>query len=839
MATAVRAAEAEKIVVPFGSGELRLQVMAPNAVRVQYCEGEGRELPEWIYLPLTEKVTYRVKERGSTTTVATHAMNVCIDAARQMLVVTDAEGRLVFEATSHRLAESSVQGEPTYEATLQTTSPADEYLYGLGQFQDGYSNVRGLTRHLTQVNTQIAIPFLLSNKGYGLLWNNYGLTDFNPASAHVELQRGAQMGDAVTVNVTSTEGTRQEVRRDNSFGGVIEVPRDGRYALMLDVGQSMARRHHLSIDGSTVTDVRNHWLPPTTSVIVELKAGRHTVEAELEQNDRPTLYYRAVDDHTTLRSPVASAVDYTLFVGTPDEAIATYRDLTGEVPMLPLWALGYVHCRERYKSQTELLDNAATFRRRHLPIDLIVQDWQYWGKYGWNSMQFDGAHYPDPKTMVDSLHRMNMHLMLSVWSKVDTNSEVGKQMGERGFYIPQTSWVDFFNPEAAAFYWDNFSSRLLRPYGIDAWWQDATEPENDDLVGRRVADGTVPGEVYRNVYPLLVSKTVYEGCLADAPGNRTMIFTRCGFPGIQRYGSVLWSGDVGNDWETLRRQIVSGLGLMSTGLPWWTYDAGGFFRPYDQHTNPAYIECMLRWIQTATFLPLMRVHGYMSDTEPWRYGEQAEQVIARYIGLRYRLLPYIYSEAARVSSEGYTLMRPLVFDFAADVEALRQDVEYMFGQSLLINPITHPGVTTYRTYLPHTEGGWYDFWTGRHHACGHVETAVDIHTLPVFVKAGTILPIGPVKQHTAEPTDQPLELHIFPGADATFTLYEDEGTNLDYATGACSRIPLTWDDARRTLTIGHRQGSYEGMPIKRTFIIVQGDIRTEVVYGGKKLKVNV
>lgn len=826
--------------IPFNNGTLHLKIMSPNAIRVQYMEGEGRKLPEWIYQPEAGegKVKYKCKQTDNATIIETAEMHICVNQDKQILTVNNKQGKEVFKATSHLLQASTVQGEPTYIAQLQMDSPTDEYLYGLGQFQDGYSNVRGLTRRLTQVNTQISIPFLMSSKGYGLLWNNYGMTDFNPADASLKLARGNEMGEAVTVDVTSTEGGKREVRRSNAFQGILEIPTDGKYALLLDVGQKMARRHHLNIDGKNIMDIRNTWLPPTTSVIVDLKAGKHMVSAELERNDQPTLYYKAVDNTTTLRSPVASCVDYTVFVGKADEVIASYRNLTGEVPMLPEWALGYVHCRERYKSQDELLENAATFRQRELPIDLIVQDWQYWGKYGWNSMQFDEAHYPDPAGMVKSLHDMNIRLMLSVWSKVDENSEVGKQMTDKGYYIPNTSWIDFFNPDAADFYWKNFSERLLKPYGIDAWWQDATEPENDDLEGRKVNNQTIPGEVFRNVYPLLVSKTVYEGCRTDDPTRRHMIFTRSAFPGIQRYGSVFWSGDVGNDWETLRRQIVSGLGLVSTGLPWWTYDAGGFFRPGNQHSNADYIECMIRWIQAGTFLPLMRVHGYMSDTEPWRYGEEAERVISKYLELRYRLLPYIYSEAARVSYDGSTLMRPLVFDFVNDEEALKQDVEYMFGPSMLINPVIEKGATTYQSYLPENIGGWYDFWTGKQYVGKqYVSTNIDIEKMPVFIKAGSILPLGPAKQYAAEKSDEPIALHIYSGADATFCLYEDEGINHNYESGAYSLIPLTWNEDKQTLTIGKRQGEFEGMQQKRTFTIVKGDAKKEVVYTGKKIQI--
>ena len=699
-------------VFPFGKGKLTVTTVARNAVRIQYAEGEVKnDLPDWLYV-----------KHGA---VKSNDVKVDVDSRRQVLTVKNRQGRVVFTATRHQLEGG--------EATLTFASPKDEYLCGLGQFQDGYANVRGLSRRLTQVNTQISLPMLLSSKGYGVLWNNYGLVDFNPSDRSVKLTRREGEGASEVVNVTTTEGGRQEVRRRNIYEATIDVATAGDYALLLDVGQKMARRHNLVIDGQKVIDMQNTWLPPTTSAIVRLTAGRHTVTAELSRGDNPVLYYGQVKDETTFRSPVAPQLDYTVFVGSADEIIATYRDLTGPAPLMPSWALGYIHCRERFHSSQEILETANRFKQEKLPISVIVQDWQYWGKYGWNSMQFDEEHYPDPKALTDSLHKMDIRLMVSVWSKIDKNSVVGKEMVAANRYIPGTDWIDFFNPEAAADYWKNFAQRLV-PLGIDAWWQDATEPENDDLAGRRVNNGKWSGEQVRNVYPLLVNKTVYEGLLSEGV-ERPMILTRCGFPGIQRYGSALWSGDVGNDWETLRRQIVAGLGVQAAGVPWWTYDAGGFFRPGDQYTNQDYIERMLRWIEVSVYLPLMRVHGYMSNTEPWNYGPETQQVIAECLQERYKLKPYIEECAERIAKEGYTLMRPLVFDFADDPVALQQPYEYMFGPKLLISPVTEPGVTEWKTYLPKNKNGWDDYRTGKHYAGGQtVTTAVDKGHIPVFVR---------------------------------------------------------------------------------------------------------
>ena len=409
-----------------------------------------------------------------------------------------------------------------------------------------------------------------------------------------------------------------------------------------------------------------------------------------------------------------------------------FRRLSGSVPAMPDWIFRYIHCRERYDTQEELLTAARRFRDEGIPVGTIVQDWQWWGRYGWNAMQFDEGKYPDPKAMVDELHGMGQHLMLSVWSKIDRGCEVGREAAEKGYYIDGTDWIDFFQPEAAAYYWRNFSARLL-PTGIDAWWQDATEPENDDLKGRRIGPDRIPGEWYRNAYPLKVIQTVCEGLRRDDPGRLPVILTRSAFPGIQRYGAVTWSGDVGNDWATLRRQIAGGLGQMAAGLPWWTYDAGGFFRPSDQYTDLDYQERMIRWIQAAVWLPFMRVHGYQSRTEPWEYGPETERRFKAAIAQREALLPYILEQAAKVWQADYTLMRPLIFDFPQDEEALRQDCEWMFGPDYLVCPVTEGGVSTWSVYLPGNKAGWEDIRNGTRYEGGRrYDVPVDLEAIPVF-----------------------------------------------------------------------------------------------------------
>ena len=748
-------------------GTLSVTALADNAWRIQ-CMPQDLELPELenlIYTQdnATEQVS--VKKRNGAYIVSTPGGKTSVMVKRRsgQIALLDTNGSvLVEEIPNTRDITQGRTGEYNSLAVSQSfRTGADEFLFGTGQFQDGYLNINGLTRRLTQVNTQISIPMIISNKGYGILWNNYGLTDYNPSESIIELEQGGTDGTSVTVNATGTAGNVRERRFFNDFNGDLQITESADYSILLDVGQEMGRKHFLMIDGDTVINASNTWLPPTSSAIVHLEKGGHKLFVSGSRGDKPTVGIRKVTDVTTFSSPVAVALDYTVFAGSADEIISSYRNLTGTVPTMPEWAFGYIHCRERYDSQQELLENARHLKTENYKTSVIVQDWQWWGKYGWNAMQFDEGKYPDPKAMTDELHRNDMKLMLSVWSKIDKNSQVGREMNDAGYYIDGTDWIDFFNPAAADAYWKNFSEKLL-PLGIDAWWQDATEPENDDLKGRLVAGGKIPGEFYRNAYPNKVNETVYNGLKKDQPDRDPMILTRSGFTGIQRYGAINWSGDVGNDWETLRRQIAGGLNLMATGQPWWTFDAGGFFRPNNQYTDPDYQERMMRWIQVSVFLPFMRVHGYMSRTEPWNYSEETQDNFRKQINLRYQLMPYILECANKVSDENYTMMRPLVFDFPKDTEALKQQTEYMFGPSLLVCPVTEPGIKTMRVYLPEYEHGWVTFEpydSGRtgtkklvYKGGTYVDVQVNANRIPVFRKADqTVLcaplavPLGPTK----------------------------------------------------------------------------------------------
>ena len=721
------------VTIDVPQGTLTLEAMAEDAIRVRLTEPgwePGQE--ELIFTENARPPKCRVKRNKQGVTLRTRRMSAVYDIRTGRVRFLDAKGNVILQEMDRSLVREG-QDAPGFAASVSFDSPESEHLYGTGQFQDGYLDVRGLTRRLTQVNTQISLPMILSSRGWGLLWHNYGLTEFNPARNSILLAPDDDSGgEGITVDATGTSGNRRERRFFLTYAGDIDIPADGEYALLLDVGQDMARQQHLNVDGKPLLEYTNLWLPPTAAVRTYLTEGRHRIEVEGVRGDRPALYWRAVDDRTTFRSPVAEGVDYIVFAGGADEVMHSFRSLSGHVPPLPDWIFRYIHCRERYDTQEELLAAARRFHEAGTPVGTIVQDWQWWGKYGWNAMRFDEDKYPDPKAMTDELHAMDQHLMLSVWSRIGRDSALGREAADKGYYIGDTEWIDFFQPEAAGFYWENFSSRLL-PLGIDAWWQDATEPENDDLKGRRIGPDKIPGEWYRNVYPLLVIRTVYEGLRRDAPGRLPVILTRSAYPGIQRYGAVTWSGDVGNDWGALRRQIAGGLGQMAAGLPWWTYDAGGFFRPGNQYADADYQERMIRWIQASVWLPFMRVHGYQSRTEPWEYSPETQRLFEAAIAQREALQPYILKQARRVWEEDYTLMRPLLFDFPKDEQALLQDCEWMFGPDYLVCPVTEGGVSSWRVYLPENQGGWEDVRNGsRYDGGAYYDVPVDLEAIPVF-----------------------------------------------------------------------------------------------------------
>ena len=432
--------------------------------------------------------------------------------------------------------------------------------------------------------------------------------------------------------------------------------------------------------------------------------------------------------------------------------------------------------------------------------------------------QFDETNYPNPSKFIKEIHDLNAHFNISIWSNPDKNSEIGKEYVSENRFIPGTKWLDYFNPETRKAYWNTLKINMF-DCGVDSWWMDAVEPENDALHGEKTYAGS--GDFYRLTYPLFVSKAVYKGQRETTSDKRVCILTRSAFLGQQRYGTINWSGDIGGTWDAYKRQIVAGLNYTITGLPYWTTDIGGFFRPGKlQYTDENYHELLTRWFQWGTFNPIFRIHGYQSETEPWKYEQQVEDNMRKMLNLRYRLLPYIYSEAWQITKNGSTMMRPLVMDFREDENAISQTFEYLFGKSLLVAPITEPGVNELNVYLPKSVD-WYNFWTGECLDGGQkVKTEAPLDKIPLFVKAGSIIPMGPFIQYAAEKVD-PIEIRIYPGASGEYTLYEDENDNYNYEQGKYSTISFTWNDGKHELTISDRKGSFSGMLKERKFKIVK------------------
>ena len=529
-----------------------------------------------------------------------------------------------------------------------------------------------------------------------------------------------------------------------------------------------------------------------------------------------------------ISSEVADQMDYYFIYGPDfDKIISAYRDLTGTAPLFGKWAYGYWQCKNRYDSQAEILSIAKRYRAEHIPLDNIVQDWFWWNTMGepvWNK------NYPDPKAMVDDLHKENVHLMVSVWPFFRPGSPVYDDMAKKGFFIDKTrvtgfhpagmALYDAFNPEARKYYWNLMDGALFK-IGVDAWWLDTTEPETEGreesvLLHNKVGSGS--GARYANLFPLMTTSAVYQGQRTASDQKRVFILSRSAFAGAQRNAAAVWSGDVDPNWETLRRQIPAGLNYSLSGNPYWTTDIGGFV--VANPDDPAYRELYARWFEFGAFCPIFRTHGTRTtnQNEIWSYGPEIQALLTRYDRLRYRLMPYIYSVAWKTTHENYTPMRALVMDFRDDPRVWNIGDQFLFGPSLLVNPVTEPGAISRHLYLPKSK--WYNFWTGEALEGGRaIDTAAPLHEIPLFVRAGTILPLGTPVEYTQQAND-PIELRIYAGADGDFTLYEDEGDSYNYEKGAYATINLHWDDTVRTFSVGERQGKFPGMSASHTFRVI-------------------
>ncbi len=529
----------------------------------------------------------------------------------------------------------------------------------------------------------------------------------------------------------------------------------------------------------------------------------------------------------TWTSAASNLIDYYFMAGPePDDIVAQYRALTGAPPMFARWAWGYWQSKEHYGSQAELLGVVSQYRSMQLPIDGIVQDWQYWSPAPWGSHEFNPQNYPDPAGMFTQVHTNHLHALLSVWARFDQGNypnynalNAAGALVEPG-YLPSFTYYDPFSLANRQLYWQQMHDELFTK-GVDAWWLDSTEP---DLGGGWATDKTAmgPGALVLNAFPLMTTTAVFEGQRAATSDQRVFILTRSAYIGEQRNAATVWSGDIHGDWPTFKAQIPAGLNFSLSGIPYWNTDIGGFYPQSNPGMigTPGYTELYERWFQFGAFCTMFRSHGTGGDKNMWNFGAGAQAILLGVDQLRYRLLPYIYSLSWMVTHQGYTMMRGLVFDFRADPQALNVADQFMFGPALMVNPVTDPGVISRSVYLP-AKTTWFDFWSGSSSPGGQqVMASAPLDHLPLYVRAGSVLPLGPVMQYSTETAPDPIEIRVYPGADGSFTLYDDENDNYDYETGMYSTIPLTWHDATRTLTIGARQGSYPGMAQSRTFHLV-------------------
>ena len=548
---------------------------------------------------------------------------------------------------------------------------------------------------------------------------------------------------------------------------------------------------------------------------------------------------------------------YFMYGGNADGVIAQMRKLTGQSPMLPLWAYGFFQSRERYQNQFETLDVVKQYRKLGVPLDCIIQDWQYWGRDSlWNLMDFNPETFPRPQEMVDSVHQMNAKFMIVTWPGFGPLTPQYKELKDKNLLINFDTWppksgtkpYDVYSAEARDIYWRYLNNGIFSK-NVDGFWLDSTEP---DHINVKESDYDLPTSLgtfrsVHNAFPLMTVGGVYNHWRGETSDKRVVILTRSAFAGQQRYGANTWSGDVSSDWGTLRRQIPGALNFSLSGNPYWNSDIGGFFAGrYNAGggaKNPDFQELYVRWMQFAAFTPMMRSHGTDIRREIYQFGKRGEwafDVQEKYINLRYSLLPYIYSTSWDVSKNNGTFMRALVMDFSQDKNVWNIDNEYMFGQSFLVNPVTEKGKEEQDVYLP---GGsdWFDFWTNEKTTGGITvtkKTMIDI--IPLYVKAGSIIPFGPKVQFATEKKWDNLELRIYPGADGTFTLYEDENDNYNYEKGAYTEILLTWNNDTKTLTIGNRKGNFKGMLKNRKFTIkrIDGDTKT-ITYKGKEIKLKI
>ena len=953
-----------------GAQVVRLQVVNDNIIRVQATpEAQLPEKQSLIIVKQSAKPKFIVTEDDDVVSVKAAGVEARVDEGTGRVTFFDANGKELLKEAEEggktfkpfRVPDREIGVDVAKVPEAQRNgltwrilfdSPDDEAFYGLGQHQSEELNMKGKNEDLFQYNTKVSVPFVLSNKNYGLLWDSYSYCRWGNPNEYLQLNRAFKLYDRTGKegHLTGTyidKNGKKLVRDEDSIYYEYAYPEKSELACKTDNGGLKNLPKDFSLQGATVTyegfiepeccgkctgkkqlyqfilyyagyikvyidgqEVvperwRTAWNPNSYKFSCELRKGK---KAQLRIEWLPdggesycglrVAEPRSAEERGKLSvwSEMAKDMDYYFIAGqNADEIISGYRTLTGKAPVYPKWVLGFWQSRERYKTQDEILENLSEFRKRQIPCDNIVQDWNYWTEDQWGSHQFEPARYPDPQAMLDGVHQMGGRFMISVWPKFYCNTNNYKELDSKGWMYHQAvvddihDWVgpgyvgsfyDAYDAGARKMFWRQMDENLYTKYnkkgvpGIDAWWMDASEPNVRDCTPmwyRKALSGpTALGTTteYFNAYSIVNADAIYNGQRSVLPNQRVFLLTRSGFAGEQRFSTATWSGDIGTRWEDMRAQMTAGLNYSMSGLPFWGMDQGGFCvesryvaaqQLYDRtkvenEDLKEWRELQTRWSQFGTFIPLFRVHGQWPTREIWNIAPEDHpcyQSFVYYDKLRYRLMPYLYSMAGWVHTKDYTMMRGLIMDFNGDREVENIKDQWMFGPALMACPVGYYKARNRSVYFPE-QCGWYDLYTGEHINGGQT-LVVDApyERIPVYVREGSIIPFGPEIQYCDEKPAELINLYVYAGSDGQFQLYEDEGVNYNYEKGKFSTIDITYDDASKTITIGQRKGSFNGMLKQRRFNVVlvtkeegkalnlDNPEGTLVTYSGKSISVKL
>ena len=913
----------------YGPSQIRLQVVSDRIIRVQAtAEQSFRSKQSLIIVPQNSRAKYKVEEQGDDLIITTAAMRAVLNEAtgqitfydlkNQVLLKEVAQGGKTFKPFTVPDREIGVDIAKVPEAQKHGwswralfDSPDNEAFYGLGQHQSEELNMKGKNEDLFQYNTKVSVPFVISNKNYGILWDSYSYSRWGNPDDYLQLNRAFKLydKDGKEGQLTGTyvdKNGQKIVRGEDSiyfeyampeaseicnktdkggiqnlpkgfalngskvvYEGYVEAPTNSFYQFILYYAGYMK----IYIDGKLVVPERwrTAWNPNSYKFETAIQKGKKTPIRIEWQPDGDVSYCglrvaaprsEAEKNQLSIWSEMSPDMDYYFIAGkNMDEVISGYRTLTGKAPVYPKWVLGFWQSRERYQSSKDIEENMKKFRDLKIPVDNIVQDWNYWKLDSWGSHEFEAARYPNPQAMLDSVHALHGRFMISVWPKFYDTVKNYKELDAKGWMYHQAikddihdwlgfrgSFYDAYDAGARKMFWRQMDENLYTKYkfGIDAWWMDASEPNVRDCTPmwyRKALSGpTALGTAteYFNAYSIVNADAIYNGQRSVNPNQRVFLLTRSGFAGEQRYSTATWSGDIATRWEDMRAQMTAGLNYSMAGLPFWGMDQGGFCvenryvaaqQEFDKTGKEnadlkEWRELQARWNQFGCFVPLYRAHGQWPLREVWNIApadHPAYKTIVAYDKLRYRLMPYLYSMAGMVHLKDYTMMRGLVMDFNGDEKVLDIKDQWMFGSALMACPVGEYQKYSREVYLP-KQKGWYDFYTGAYHAGGQTIVAdAPYDKIPVFIPEGAILPIGPEMQWSDEKKPELIDLYVYAGKDGSYTLYEDEGTNYNYEKGKYAVIDFKYDDARKQVTIGARKGSFDGMLQKRRFNIILVD----------------